>query len=125
MDLKDKPFSKMWFNWMVLNSMTSESGFFILTQILTGGQSDLRDFSIIYMTSFEAFLYMNINALWMSIWYLPAAVWFTLTFWIYGIQLILELFIETKGDGRGGRDGPGSGGRDGGDGQRPSRDGGM
>lgn len=115
----------MWFNWMVLNSMTSESGFFILTQILTGGQSDLRDFSIIYMTSFEAFLYMNINALWMSIWYLPAAVWFTLTFWIYGIQLILELFIETKGDGRGGRDGPGSGGRDGGDGQRPSRDGGM
>lgn len=127
-DLKDKPLSKTWYNWMVLNSMTSESGLFILTQMLTGGQSDLRDFSIIYMTSFETFLYMNINALWMSIWYLPAAVWFALTFWIYGIQLILELFID--GD-KGGRDGPkgpggrGPGGRDGGDGgdgQRPSRD---
>jgi len=73
--------------WFYINysyvSQISEPNFFFLTQILTMGDSDLRDFSIIYMTNFEAFIYSFFNVLDMTL-SIPFSLFFTTLFgWIY------------------------------------------
>ena len=73
--------------WFMINysyvSQISEPNFFFLTQLLTGGESDLRDFSIIYMTNEEAFIYSMFNTLDMIL-STPFAIVFTTVFgWIY------------------------------------------
>lgn len=118
-DLKDQPLTEFWFKFVVMVSRTSESGLFFLVQLLTWGDSDLRDLAIIYMDSFEAFLYMIINTFWMQISFPGAVIWFMWTWWLYAIVWIVQLFVgsgpEDEG-GMGGRGGGGQGGQSGGPG---------
>lgn len=80
----------------------------MFTQLFTWGESDLRDFAIIYMDSTETFLYFMINTFWQSMMYIPAMMWFSCTFWIYGLEImwkVLSMFIDwdDEWEGRKGR----------------------
>lgn len=88
--------------------MVSEPYLYLLTQLLTWGQSDLRDFAIIYMNNFEAFIYFMINTITMSFMWIPAMLWMCFTFWIYGLQIAwksVRYLLNDDGPrrGRGGR----------------------
>ena len=102
--------------------MTAEPGLFFLTQFLSWGESDLRDFALIYMTSEEAFMYFMIATVFLSMLYLPSISWMAMFWWVYyaqfawkGIKMIFNLFDDDgddykkrrgkgRGRGRGGDD---------------------
>jgi hypothetical protein len=70
----------------------SEPNLFFLTQIFTFGESDLRDFSIVYMSEFESFLYFTLNTFDMAFGY-PYAVLHASAFsLIYLIMGVVNLF---------------------------------
>lgn len=105
-----------------LSAMTAEPGLFFLTQFLSWGESDLRDFALIYMTSEEAFMYFMIATVFLSMLYLPSISWMAMFWWVYyaqfawkGIKMIFNLFDDDgddykkrrgkgRGRGRGGDD---------------------
>lgn len=91
---EEKPISSMWMMMVSCLSMLSTSGMFMFTQLFTWGESDLRDFAIIYMDSTEAFLYMMLNTFWQSMMFVPAMMWFSMTFWIYGLQMMMKCAMK-------------------------------
>lgn len=94
--------------------MTSEPALFFMTQLLTWGESDLRDFAIIYMSNEEAFTYYIINTIWLCIQYIPSLFWVSIFWWAYGLEMCVSFFMflfnDDGPDGRG-RGGRGRGGR--------------
>jgi len=116
---RETPLRSNWYKYYTYVSQISEPNLFFFTQILTLGESDLRDFSIIYMNNFEAFIYSIINQLDILTSY-PYAILHTTIFGpVYAVQLIIWLFKGFFGDnkgGRGGRGGQGGNGQRGGNG---------
>jgi len=105
---EEYPITSMWYMSVSATAMLSSAGLFMFTQLFTWGESDLRDFAIIYMDSTEAFLYFMINTVWQSMMYIPAMMWFSCTFWIYGLQMmwkVVMMFIswDDEWDGRRGK----------------------
>jgi len=104
--------SSFWFGYMTFVSQMGEPNLFFLTQIFTLGGSDLRDFSIVYMSEIEAFLYFTINTIDMSFGY-PYAVLHTgafgLIYFIMGVVEVFNMFYESddKKGGKGGKGGKG------------------
>jgi len=92
---------------MTFVSQMAEPNLFFWTQLLTFGGSDLRDFSIVYMSGFESFLYFALNTIDMTINYPFAFFWTSSLSLIYVITGIVELFTDSgqKGEGKGGKGG--------------------
>ena len=90
---EEYPITSMWQMSVSAIGMLSTAGLFMFTQLFTWGESDLRDFAIIYMDSTEAFLYLMINTFWQSMMYIPAMMWFSCTFWIYGLEIMFKVFM--------------------------------
>ena len=78
-----------------------EPNFFFLTQVLTMGESDLRDFSVIYMDNFEAFIYSWICVFDMLFWYPFSVAWVIFVGPIYFLQWLINIirFWAGKDDG--------------------------
>jgi len=53
----ERPIKSKFYQYFTYSTQMCEPNFFFLSQILTLGESDLRDFSITYMDNFEAFIY--------------------------------------------------------------------
>lgn len=118
-NMREKPITSMWYLAVATTAMTAEPGLFMLTQIATWGQSDLRDFAIIYMSSEEAMIYMMLVTAWLTIDWLPSVAWMAMFWWVYGIQVCLKfIFALFKGGDKDGKRGRrrGSGYRGDGDG---------
>lgn len=76
---EEQPMTSMWNMYMFWTAQTSIPAVFAWSQLFTWGESNMSDFSIMYMDSTEAFLYFLLNALEMSIAY-PYAMFHTFTF---------------------------------------------
>jgi len=115
---KDKPLTTKWYSLYTYVTQLSEPNLFFLSQIFTFGESDLRDFSIIYMDNFTAFVYSFINQIDLIASYPYALFHSTLFGPIYLVQLLMwvfkGLFDDDDKNGRSRRGGRGSqGGRSG------------
>lgn len=102
---KEDPMAVAWNMLVISTGMISEPILFMMTQLLTWGQSDLRDFALIYMDAEEAFIYFMINTVFMTMQFPFAVVWMAGTFWIYGIIICWKSikWIFSDGPGRGGK----------------------
>jgi len=75
--------SQLLCKFSLLLAPTAEPGLFFLTQFLSWGESDLRDFALIYMTNEEAFIYFMIATVFLSMMYLPSISWMAMWWWVY------------------------------------------
>lgn len=114
---RDKPITSAWYLLVASTAMTVEPTLFMLTQLFTWGESDLRDFAIIYMDNVEAFIYFMVTTVWMISDYVPSTIWLGVTWWIYGLIISVKVFAYVLDDdgikGHGGRREYSSGGRGG------------
>lgn len=118
---REQPITSAWYVLVSTTAMTSEPALFFMTQLLTWGESDLRDFAIIYMSNEEAFTYYIINTIWLTIQYIPSLFWVSIFWWAYGLEMCVSLFVILFNDD--GPDGRGRGGNRGGRGGRGDNDG--
>lgn len=58
---EDKPLTTSWYALYTMTTQISEPNLFFWSQLFTFGDSDLRDFAIIYMTPVEAWIYSIVN----------------------------------------------------------------
>lgn len=86
-DKDEKPMTAWWNMMVVSTAMVGQPMFFFITQLLTWGESDLRDFAVIYMDNVEAFIYFMMNTIVMSMMFPFSVAWFMMTWWIYGIYM--------------------------------------
>lgn len=69
---------------------------FFTTQLLTGGQSDLIDLELIYMTGYEPVLYFLIESMMLPFMQLFSMIWVTFFWWVYGAEVfwfIVKIFF--------------------------------
>lgn len=125
---REQPITSVWYILVSTTAMTAEPALFFMTQLFTWGNSDLRDFAIIYMSTEEAFIYYIINTIWLCMAYLPALAWVAMFWWAYMLEMCITFFMvildddgpDGNGRGRGGRGrGRGGNGGPGGDGDGP------
>lgn len=92
-------FTGGWYYFIAQFAKVGEPYAFVLTQMITWGQSDLDEFQLIYMSGPEACAYMFFIFAIIPI-LLPGAItWVVLTWWAYLILLIYDIFLVILGEG--------------------------
>ena len=64
---------------------------FFWSQLFTWGESDLKDFELIFMNPFDAVLYFTLEFFWLPWMTFDAFVFISLFWWIYAAELIWNL----------------------------------
>ena len=98
-DIKDAPWDDidlghgLWYWWISSNAWMLQSTAFFWSQVFTWGNSNLRDFQLIYMTNWEAGLYFFTEFFVMPVTIPFAIFWVCWTWWVYAIWIFYEIFL--------------------------------